>query len=40
VAAGGWFGHLAGRLGGPELREVMRQNDPAERGALAEVHDG
>jgi conjugative relaxase-like TrwC/TraI family protein len=40
VAAGGWFGHLAGMIGGPELREVMRQRDPAERAALAEVHDG
>jgi hypothetical protein len=40
VAAGGWFGHLADTIGGPELRDVMRQHDPAERSALAEVHDG
>jgi conjugative relaxase-like TrwC/TraI family protein len=40
VAAGGWFGHLAETIGGPELRDVMRQRDRAERAALAEVHDG
>jgi ATP-dependent exoDNAse (exonuclease V) alpha subunit len=40
VAAGGWFRHLAETIGGPELRDVMRQHDPAERAALAEVHNG
>jgi conjugative relaxase-like TrwC/TraI family protein len=40
VAAGGWFAHVAKLIGGPELREVMRQHDAGERAALAEVHDG
>lgn len=40
VAAGGWFAALTDALGGPQLREVMRQRDPAERDALAGVHDG
>jgi hypothetical protein len=40
VAAGGWFAHVAKTIGGPGLRDVMRQRDPAERAALAEVHDG
>jgi conjugative relaxase-like TrwC/TraI family protein len=40
VAAGGWFAAIADRVGGPELREVMRQRDPAERDALELVHDG
>lgn len=34
VAAGGWFAAVADKLGGPQLREVMRQRDPAEREAL------
>lgn len=40
VAAGGWFAAIAERLGGPELREVVRQRDPAERDALEALHDG
>jgi conjugative relaxase-like TrwC/TraI family protein len=40
VAAGGWFRHVAKTIGGPELRDVIRQHDPVERAALAEVHDG
>lgn len=40
VAAGGWFAAISERLGGPELRQVMRQRDPAERDALESVHDG
>jgi ATP-dependent exoDNAse (exonuclease V) alpha subunit len=40
VAAGGWFGAVAGRLGGPALRQVVRQRDPAQREALAALHDG
>lgn len=40
VAAGGWFAALADRLGGPELRQVLRQRDAAEREALEELHDG
>jgi conjugative relaxase-like TrwC/TraI family protein len=40
VAAGGWFAALTDALGGPELRDVMRQRDVAERDALAGLHDG
>jgi conjugative relaxase-like TrwC/TraI family protein len=40
VAAGGWFAAIAEQLGGPELRQVMRQRDPAERDALEALHDG
>ena len=40
VAAGGWFAAIAETLGGPELRQVMRQRDPAEREALEALHDG
>ena len=40
VAAGGWFAAISEKLGGPELRQVMRQRDPAEREALESVHDG
>jgi ATP-dependent exoDNAse (exonuclease V) alpha subunit len=40
VAAGGWFAAIAGRLEGPQLRQVMRQRDVAEREALAALHDG
>ena len=39
VAAGGWFAAIGERLGGPELRQVMRQRDPAEREALEALHD-
>jgi ATP-dependent exoDNAse (exonuclease V) alpha subunit len=39
-AAGGWFAAVAERLGGPQLREVMRQRNPAERDALEALHDG
>jgi len=38
VEAGGWLGALSNRLGARELREVVRQRDPAERHALAELH--
>jgi conjugative relaxase-like TrwC/TraI family protein len=40
VAAGGWFAAVAETLGGPELREVMRQRDPNEREALEALHEG
>lgn len=40
VAAGGWFAAIVGSVGGPELREVMRQGSPAERAALEALHDG
>jgi ATP-dependent exoDNAse (exonuclease V) alpha subunit len=40
VAAGGWFAEAANRLGGPQLRRVLRQRDSAEREALEERHDG
>ncbi len=40
VQAGGWLGATSRRLGSFELREVMRQNDPAERRALAKLHRG
>lgn len=40
VAVGGWFAALTNALGGPELREVMRQRDPAERDALEHLHEG
>jgi conjugative relaxase-like TrwC/TraI family protein len=40
VEAGGWLGALSKRLRAHELREVVRQRDPAERHALAELHDG
>jgi hypothetical protein len=39
VEAGGWLGALSKRLGANELREVVRQRDPAERHALAELHE-
>ena len=40
VQAGGWFAALTRQQSGPELREVLRQRDPAEREALAALHDG
>jgi ATP-dependent exoDNAse (exonuclease V) alpha subunit len=40
VAAGGWFASLPESLRGPELRDVIRQRDPAEREALEALHDG
>jgi conjugative relaxase-like TrwC/TraI family protein len=40
VQAGGWFAALTRGLGGPALREVMRQRDPEERAALEALHDG
>lgn len=40
VRAGGWLGSLTRRYGAHRLTEVMRQRDPAERRALAAVHDG
>jgi conjugative relaxase-like TrwC/TraI family protein len=40
VGAGGWFAAVAEALGGPELRQVMRQRDRAERDVLEALHDG
>jgi conjugative relaxase-like TrwC/TraI family protein len=40
VQSGGWLAALTRRHPGAELREVMRQHDPAERDALAALHDG
>ncbi len=40
VQAGGWFAALTREHAGPGLREVIRQRDPAERDALAALHDG
>lgn len=40
VEAGGWLAALAGRQPGPELRQVIRQRDPAERRALEALHSG
>ncbi len=40
VQAGGWFAALTRDHAGPGLREVIRQQDPAERDALAALHDG
>jgi conjugative relaxase-like TrwC/TraI family protein len=40
VAAGGWFAAISEKLGGPELRQVVRQCDRAEREALEGLHDG
>jgi ATP-dependent exoDNAse (exonuclease V) alpha subunit len=39
VAAGEWFAAVAQALGGPQLRQVMRQRDPTEREALEALHD-
>jgi conjugative relaxase-like TrwC/TraI family protein len=40
VRAGGWMREVAERVGAQRLSEVMRQRDPDERRALAELHDG
>jgi len=40
VTAGGWFASLSRSLGGPELREMVRQRDPHECQALGALHDG
>jgi hypothetical protein len=40
VEAGGWLGALSQRFDAYELRAVVRQRDPAERAALAELHGG
>jgi conjugative relaxase-like TrwC/TraI family protein len=40
VEAGGWLAAIARAQSGPALREVMRQQDPAEREALEQLHDG
>jgi conjugative relaxase-like TrwC/TraI family protein len=40
VAAGGWFAAISQELGGPELRQVVRQRDANERDALEALHDG
>jgi conjugative relaxase-like TrwC/TraI family protein len=39
VQAGGWLGALGRALGAVRLSEVMRQRDPAERRALAALHE-
>ncbi len=39
VQAGGWLAAVGKRLGVLRLTEVMRQRDPQERRALAELHD-
>jgi hypothetical protein len=40
VQAGGWLRAVSERIGAIRLTEVMRQRDPAERLALAGLHDG
>ena len=40
VHAGGWLAAVGRELGALHLREVMRQRDPAERRALAALHEG
>jgi hypothetical protein len=40
VQAGGWLRAIGERVGSVRLTEVMRQRDPAERLALAGLHDG
>jgi conjugative relaxase-like TrwC/TraI family protein len=40
VQAGGWLAAVGRELGVVRLTEVMRQRDPAERRALAALHDG
>ncbi|HEY7951490.1 MAG TPA: MobF family relaxase [Solirubrobacteraceae bacterium] len=40
VQAGGWLAAVGRELGAIRLSEVMRQNDPAERRALAALHAG
>ena len=39
VQAGGWLGAVGRELGALRLTEVMRQRDPAERRALAALHE-
>lgn len=40
VQAGEWLAALSRHEPGPQLRQVLRQQDPAERDALAAPHDG
>ncbi len=40
VDAGGWLAAITRQHAGPELRQVIRQHDPAERDALEALHDG
>jgi ATP-dependent exoDNAse (exonuclease V) alpha subunit len=40
VQAGGWLAAISQRVGAHELREVMRQREPRERRALADLHRG
>jgi conjugative relaxase-like TrwC/TraI family protein len=40
VQAGGWLGAVGRALGAVRLTEVMRQREPAERRALAALHEG
>ena len=39
MQAGGWLGAVGGSSERVRLTEVMRQRDPAERRALAALHD-
>ncbi|HEY2571459.1 MAG TPA: MobF family relaxase, partial [Solirubrobacteraceae bacterium] len=39
VKAGGWLRAIGEQVGALRLTEVMRQRNPAERGALAALHD-
>ena len=39
VQAGGWLAAVGDKLGTVRLNEVIRQRDPAERAALASLHD-
>jgi hypothetical protein len=39
VEAGGWLGALSNRLDAHELQAVVRQRDPAERTALADLRE-
>jgi conjugative relaxase-like TrwC/TraI family protein len=40
VEAGGWLAAIADAQAGPSLRQVVRQQDRAERDALQALHDG
>jgi conjugative relaxase-like TrwC/TraI family protein len=40
VQTGGWLGSVGRALGAVRLSEVLRQRDPAERRALAALHEG
>jgi len=40
VQAGGWLAAITRHSPGPQLRQVIRQHNPAERDALEALHDG